>query len=118
MARRLGFEGGQMPMARRMPEARLQEPVPGRGLPVNVATLEAAFDTGATVDVEALRAKGLVPKKAEVVKILGDGELTKALTVQVHRFSKVAKEKIEAAGGKAETLEAAAAQPRRRLRPR
>jgi len=106
---RLGFEGGQMPMARRIPKRGFKNPFRVEAYPINVGTLEAAFDTGATVDVEALRAKGLVPKKAETVKILGEGELTKALTVRVHRFSQVAKEKIEASGGKAETLEAAPA---------
>lgn len=99
---RLAFEGGQMPMPRRIPKRGFKNPFRVEAWPINVGTLEEIFDAGATVDVDALRAKGLVPKKAETIKILGEGELTKKLVVKAHRFSAVAKQKVEAAGGSAE----------------
>ena len=105
---RLAFEGGQMPMPRRVPKRGFKNPFRVEAFPINVQLLEQIFEAGAVVDIDALRAKGVVPKKAEVVKILGEGELTKKLTVRAHRFSKLAKEKLEAAGGVAETLETAA----------
>ena len=71
---------------------------------VNVADLEAAFEAGAVVDTEALKAKGLVKKTLDGVKVLGNGELTKALTVKAAAYSASAKEKIEKAGGKAEVM--------------
>jgi large subunit ribosomal protein L15 len=102
---RLAFEGGQMPMPRRIPKRGFKNPVRVEAYPINLQTLDEVFEAGAVVDVEALRAKGLVPKRAKVVKILGEGDITKKLTVRVHRFSKTAKEKLEAAGGTAEALE-------------
>ena len=94
-----GFEGGQMPLIRRQPKA------PGFNNPnkvyysvVNLSTLERSFEAGDEVTVDALKAKGLVGKKAPV-KVLGDGELTKALTVEVDRLSASARQKIEEAGG-------------------
>ena len=94
-----GFEGGQMPLIRRQPKA------PGFNNPnkvyfsvVNLSTLERSFEAGDEVTVDALKAKGLVGKKAPV-KILGDGELTKALTVDVDRLSASARQRIEEAGG-------------------
>ena len=96
---RFAFEGGQMPMPRRIPKRGFKNPNRVEAFPINVATLESSFDAGATVDVEALRAKGLVPKLAEHVKILGEGELKKKLTVKAHAISEAAKAKIEAAGG-------------------
>jgi large subunit ribosomal protein L15 len=69
---------------------------------VNVADLEKVFEAGAVVDTEALKAKGLVKKSLDGIKILGNGELTKALTVKAAAFSASAKEKIEKAGGQAE----------------
>jgi large subunit ribosomal protein L15 len=102
---RLAFEGGQMPMPRRVPKRGFKNPFRVEAFPINLQLLEQIFEAGAVVDIEALRAKGVVPKKAEVIKVLGEGELTKKLTVRAHRFSKVAKEKLEAAGGVAETLE-------------
>ena len=71
---------------------------------VNVADLEAAFNAGDVVDTEALKAKGLVKKTLDGVKVLGNGELTKALTVKAAAYSASAKEKIEKAGGKAEVM--------------
>ena len=93
-----GFEGGQMPLARRLPKVATQYAI------VNVADLEAAFEAGAVVDTEALKAKGLVKKTLDGVKVLGNGELTKALTVKAAAYSASAKEKIEKAGGKAEVM--------------
>ena len=96
-----GFEGGQMPLAMRLPK------LPGftnrnrvAYTPVNVGRLEAVYATGETVDHESLAAKGVIKHASELVKVLGDGELTKALTVSVDRVSASAKGKIEAAGGK------------------
>ena len=89
-----GFEGGQMPLARRLPKFGFN----------NVADLEAAFNAGDVVDTEALKAKGLVKKTLDGVKVLGNGELTKALTVKAAAYSASAKEKIEKAGGKAEVM--------------
>jgi large subunit ribosomal protein L15 len=96
---RLAFEGGQMPMPRRIPKRGFTNPFRIETFPINVATLEAIFEAGATVDLASLRAKGLVPKLVEHVKILGEGEITKKLTVKAYRASATAKEKIEKAGG-------------------
>ena len=104
---RVGFEGGQMPMQRRLPKRGFNNPFRVEAHAVNVVELERRFDAGATVDLDALRAVGLVPKKAEVIKILGTGELNKGLTVHAHRFSKSAAEKIEKAGGTVVVLGAA-----------
>jgi len=105
---RFAFEGGQMPMPRRVPKRGFKNPFRIEPYPINVATLDQVFDAGATVDLETLRAKGLVPKKAEYVKILGEGELTKALTIKAYRASAVAMEKVSKAGGTIELLSAAA----------
>jgi large subunit ribosomal protein L15 len=106
---RFAFEGGQMPMPRRIPKRGFKNPNRVEAYPINVATLEKVFDAGATVDLDTLRAKGLLPKKAEYVKILGEGELTKALTIKAYRASAVAIEKVSKAGGSIELLSAAAA---------
>jgi large subunit ribosomal protein L15 len=104
---RRGFEGGQMPLKMRIPKRGFKNPFRVEAWPINVRTLEETFEAGATVDLDALRAAGLVPKKAEVIKILGEGELTKKLTVHAHRFSEIAKQKVEAAGGVVVAIEAA-----------
>jgi large subunit ribosomal protein L15 len=101
---RLAFEGGQMPMPRRIPKRGFKNPFRIEPYPINVETLEAQFDAGATVDLDTLRAKGLVPKKAEHVKILGEGDLTKALTIKAYRASATAIEKVSKAGGSIELL--------------
>lgn len=98
---RPGFEGGQMPLQRRIPKRGFNNIFALKYATVNVSDLEA-FDNNAVVDAEALKAKGLVKKAKNGVKVLGNGELTKALTVKVSAFSGSAKAKIEAAGGKAE----------------
>ncbi len=101
---RFAFEGGQMPMPRRIPKRGFKNPNRVEAFPINVSTLDKLFDAGATVDIGALRAKGLVPKLVEVIKILGEGELTKKLTIKAHRASETAKSKIEAAGGSLEIV--------------
>jgi len=105
---RLAFEGGQMPMPRRIPKRGFKNPFRIEAFPINVETLDRVFDAGATVDLESLRAKGLVPKLVEHVKILGEGELTKQLTIKAYRASATAKEKIEKAGGTIEVAGPAA----------
>lgn len=105
---RIGFEGGQMPLIRRIPKRGFNNTRFGtRYLPVNVESLNA-FDDGARVDEVALRNAGLVNGRGDGVKILGDGELSKKLTVAVHAFSASAKSKIEAKGGKCEIIGATA----------
>jgi large subunit ribosomal protein L15 len=101
---RLGFEGGQMPMQRRMPKVGFKNPFRVEYFPVNLAALEERFEAG-TVSVEDLKVAGLVPRRWDRVKVLGEGGLKKKLVVQAHAFSASAKEKIEKAGGKAEVVE-------------
>ena len=100
-APRPGFEGGQMPLYRRIPKRGFTNRNSKDIVGINVDRLEA-FDNDAVVTVEALMEKGIVKHPRDGVKILGNGELTKKLTVQVNAFSAGAKEKIEALGGKAE----------------
>jgi large subunit ribosomal protein L15 len=101
-----GFEGGQMPLHRRLPKRGFTNIFKREWAEVNLADLEKAFDAGATVTPESLVERGLVRRSMQKsVVILGQGELKKSLTVSAHRFSKSAKEKIEAAGGKTETIE-------------
>jgi large subunit ribosomal protein L15 len=101
---RIGFEGGQMPMKMRIAKRGFKNPFRVEAYPINLKTLETAFDAGATVDVAALQGKGLLPKQVECLKILAEGDLTKKLTVKAHRFSATAKEKIEKAGGTVEVV--------------
>ena len=100
---RVGFEGGQMPLARRIPKRGFHNIFAKRLESVNVSALEK-FEDGAVVDAKALREKGILSKCEYGVKILGNGSLTKKLTVQASAFSASAKEKIEAAGGKVEEV--------------
>jgi large subunit ribosomal protein L15 len=110
---RTRFEGGQNPIHMRMrklrgPNKKMSmpfEPFRTRTQPVNLSDLEARFDDGASVDVESLRAAGLATRRGIAVKVLGNGELTKALTVHAHAFSKSARERIEAAGGTCQVIE-------------
>lgn len=97
---RPGFEGGQMPLYRRLPKkgfsnARFQDTI----LTVNIDRLSELFEDGAVVNAESLRAVGLVRGQFDAIKILGDGEVTRKLTLQVDKISASAKEKIEKAGG-------------------
>jgi large subunit ribosomal protein L15 len=105
---RFAFEGGQMPMPRRIPKRGFKNPNRVDAFPINVSLLEKMFDAGATIDLEVLRSKGIVPKLVDTVKILGEGELTKKLTLKVHRVSETAKSKIEAAGGSVTIVETSA----------
>jgi large subunit ribosomal protein L15 len=98
-----GFEGGQMPLYRRLPKRGFTCRNSKEIIGINVEALNA-FSVGSTVDIEGLQEKGIVNNPKDGVKILGDGELTKKLTVQANAFSKSAIEKIEAAGGKAEVV--------------
>jgi len=100
---RLGFEGGQMPLYRRLPKVGFTNIFRKEFAIVNVSDLER-FENGALVTIEALKETGLVKDAKNGVKILGTGELTKSLTVQVNKFSKSAAEKIAAAGGKVEVI--------------
>ena len=95
------FEGGQMPLARRVPKRGFNNIFATHYATVNVGDLER-FEDGSVVDAQALAAAGLVKKALDGVKVLGQGELTKKLTVNCAAFSASAKEKIEKAGGKAE----------------
>ena len=101
--KRAGFEGGQTPLARRLPK------LPGftninrvEYVPVNVKLLEERFEAGDVVDRDSLIEKGIIKNYEGLIKVLGDGELTKALTVKVDKVSAGAQAKIEAAGGKVE----------------
>ena len=100
---RIGFEGGQMPLQRRVPKRGFVNIFATTYANVNVAALNV-FEDGAEVDLDALKKAGLVKKAYDGVKVLGDGELTKKITVKAAAYSKAAKEKIEAAGGKAEVI--------------
>ncbi len=111
--RRVRFEGGQTPLHMRMRKLRgptMKKSMPfekfrTRTQPVNLDDLEARFDKGAEVTPDALKQAGLATRRDVPVKVLGGGELTKALTVHAHGFSKTAREKIEAAGGTCQVLE-------------
>ena len=102
-APRIGFEGGQMPLYRRIPKRGFTNRNTKEIIAINVSALEK-FDNGTVVTVETLVNEGVISKAADGVKILGNGELTKKLTVQVSAFSETAKAKIEAAGGTAEVI--------------
>jgi len=101
---RPGFEGGQMPLQRRVPKRGFVNIFGKEIAIVNIAALENTFEDGAVVDVATLIKTGLIKKSLDGVKILGNGDITKKLTVQVNAFSDTAKQKIEAAGGKAEVI--------------
>lgn len=103
-SRRPGFEGGQMPLQRRVPKRGFNNIFRTEYAVVNLSSLEERFESGAVVDVASLKACGLIKKELDGVKILGKGEITKALTVKVAAISETAKAKIEAAGGKVEVL--------------
>ena len=100
---RVGFEGGQMPLARRVPKRGFNNIFAKPLEAVNVSVLEM-FEDGAVVDAAALLESGVLSKCVYGVKVLGNGEITKKLTVKANAFSASAKEKIEAAGGKAEVV--------------
>lgn len=97
-SRMLGFEGGQMPLHRRLPKRGFTNTFRTEYAVLNLSDLEQ-FEAGATIDRDALRKAGLVRSANRKIKVLGDGDLTKKLTVHADKFSKSAREKIEAAGG-------------------
>lgn len=103
-----GFEGGQMPMYRRLPKRGFTNPFPTKVCAINVGDLDV-FAAGANVDEKALRDRGLVKGQFDGIKILGDGDITKAIVVTAHAFSKSAQEKIQKAGGKTLLVSAAKA---------
>ena len=102
-APRIGFEGGQMPLYRRIPKRGFKNRNTKEIVAINVSVLER-FEDGATVDVAALQEAGVIKNPRDGVKILGNGELTKKLNVKVDAYSASAKEKIEALGGTAEVI--------------
>lgn len=101
---RPGFEGGQMPLQRRIPKRGFNNIFAKEIISVNVGTLDKKFDDGATVDTAALIEAGIIKRNCDGVKILSNGEIKKKLTVKANAFSESAKAKIEAAGGKAEVI--------------
>lgn len=110
---RIGFEGGQMPLIRRIPKRGFNNARHAtRYVPVNLEALNE-FEDGARVDEAALRGAGLANGRSSGVKILGNGELTRKLTVSAHAFSASARSKIEAKGGSCEVIAAKKAEPRK-----
>ena len=101
---RIGFEGGQMPLQRRVPKRGFNNIFATEYAVVNLSTLNDRFEDGATVDAQSLKDAGVIKKALDGVKVLGKGEITKAITVKVAAISESAKAKIEAAGGKVEVL--------------
>jgi large subunit ribosomal protein L15 len=99
-----GFEGGQMPLSRRLPKRGFSSLEPVEYAIINVRDLQG-FSAGTVIDPELLRSRGLVKKGHEMLKVLGDGDLSIALSVRAHQFSKSAIEKINGAGGTVELIE-------------
>lgn len=102
---RPGFEGGQMPLQRRMPKRGFNNIFAKEFATVNVSELEKRFESGAVVDAAALIESGAIKNAKDGIKILGNGELSKKITVKAVKFTAAAKEKIEKAGGTAEVIE-------------
>ena len=100
-----GFEGGQMPLHRRVPKRGFHNPFRVEYAVVNLDTLAEVFEAGSSVTPDVLRERGLVRQSRARIKVLGRGDITKKLTVQAHKFSGTAAEKIAAAGGTTEVLE-------------
>lgn len=98
-----GFEGGQMPMQRRLPKRGFTPFVRKEYTIVNIGQLDV-FESGSTIDADALINSGVISGLKDGIKVLADGDLTRALTIKAHKFSVKAKEKIEAVGGKAEEI--------------
>ncbi|MEO8484125.1 MAG: 50S ribosomal protein L15 [Acidobacteriota bacterium] len=99
-----GFEGGQMPLHRRVPKRGFHNPFRVEYAVVNLDTLAEVFDAGTSVTPELLRERGIVRETGILIKILGRGECEKALTVRAHKFSDTASKKLAAAGGVAEVI--------------
>jgi len=101
---RPGFEGGQMPLQRRVPKRGFVNNFATVHAIVNISDLDKHFEDGAVIDTKAIIASGLVKKECDGIKVLGNGDISKNLTIKVAAFSKTAKDKIEKAGGKAEVM--------------
>ena len=101
---RPGFEGGQMPLQRRVPKRGFNNIFAKNTVAINLSTLNRKFNDGDTVDIEALKTVGVVKNGFDTVKVLGNGKLDKKLTVKVSAFSESAKAAIEAAGGQTEVI--------------
>jgi large subunit ribosomal protein L15 len=99
-----GFEGGQMPLHRRVPKRGFHNPFRVEYAVVNLDVLAEVFDAGSAVTPDLLRQRGLVRETGALIKVLGRGDITKKLTIQAHKFSGSAAKKIEAAGGVAEVI--------------
>ena len=113
------FEGGQMQLFRRMPKRGFNNSAHARTFQiVNVRDLERLFEDGATIDEEKLREVGLVKGPADGVRVLGEGELTKKLSVKAHHFTKSAKEKIEGKGGSVEIIPPPKKPVRNKMKPK
>ena len=102
--RRPHFEGGQIPLFRRLPKKGFNNPNHKQYAVINVGDLEKRFETGDTVDAETLKSKSMIGKADNGIKILGDGDISKSLTVRATLFSSNAKKKIEAVGGTCENV--------------
>jgi large subunit ribosomal protein L15 len=98
-SQKIGFEGGQMPLQRRLPKRGFTNIFKTKWLEISLAKLEANFEAGDQVTPEILHERGLIKKAKHDLVILGNGDITKALNISAHRFTKTAKEKVEKAGG-------------------
>ena len=96
---KIGFEGGQMPLQRRLPKRGFTNIFKKQWIEVTLATLEQSFEAGDTITPETMHERGVIAKGKRDIVVLGTGDITKALTVSAHRFTKGARQKIEAAGG-------------------
>lgn len=103
---KVGFEGGQMPLQRRLPKRGFTNIFKKQWIEVTLSTLENSFDAGDEITPETMHSRGVIAKGKRDIVVLGTGELTKALTVSAHRFTKGARAKIEAAGGTANVISA------------
>lgn len=103
---KVGFEGGQMPLQRRLPKRGFTNIFKKQWIEVTLATLENSFEAGDSITPETMHERGVIAKGKRDVVVLGTGELTKALTVSAHRFTKGARAKIEAAGGSVNVISA------------
>ena len=103
---KVGFEGGQMPLQRRLPKRGFTNIFKKQWIEVTLSTLEQSFEAGDSITPETMHERGVIAKGKRDVVVLGTGELTKALTVSAHRFTKGARQKIEAAGGTVNVISA------------
>ncbi len=101
---KVGFEGGQMPLQRRLPKRGFTNIFKKQWIEVTLATLENSFEAGDSITPETMHERGVIAKGKRDIVVLGTGDITKALTVSAHRFTKGARQKIEAAGGTANVI--------------